>query len=89
LTDNTYLKILENAIFKHKRLKINYKTNCKILSTYGKCDPYGIVYWNGIWFLIGFCHKFKQFRTFFMNNIKEINQLNEYFEPNQDFDMVA
>jgi predicted DNA-binding transcriptional regulator YafY len=33
LTENTYLKILENAIFKHKRLKINYKTNCKIPPT--------------------------------------------------------
>ena len=52
-----------------------------------KVDPYNIWFFNGTFYMIGYCHKRKEVRTFVVSRIKMLHQTNETFERPDDFDL--
>ncbi|ABX03361.1 WYL domain-containing protein [Herpetosiphon sp.] len=51
-------------------------------------DPYGIVYYQGYWYSVGYCHQRNDLRTFRIDRIQELKLLNQSFERPQDFDAL-
>jgi predicted DNA-binding transcriptional regulator YafY len=51
-----------------------------------KVDPYRIWFFNGTFYLIGYCHLRKEVRVFALDRIKMLHQTKETFEVVEDFD---
>jgi predicted DNA-binding transcriptional regulator YafY len=50
-------------------------------------DPYGLVFYDGIWTLIGYCHLRKGIRTFAFDRIIDVKERYLYFKPQGSFDL--
>lgn len=51
-------------------------------------DPYGIVYHMGYWYTAGYCHLRKDLRTFRIDRIVAIEELDQSFEQPSDFNAL-
>ena len=51
-----------------------------------KVDPYRIWFFNGTFYLIGYCHLRNEVRVFALDRIKMLHQTKESFEVAEDFD---
>lgn len=52
-------------------------------------DPYGIVYRQGRWYAVGYCHLRRDLRTFRLDRFTEVRELDQQFTRPADFDSVA
>ena len=52
-------------------------------------DPYGIVHHAGEWYVVGFCHKRGDVRTFRIDRIAALRPTRRSFERPEDFDLDA
>lgn len=50
-------------------------------------NPFCLNQHNGIWYLLGFCHKRQQVRTFELSRISSCVAREEYFDRDPDFDL--
>lgn len=50
-------------------------------------DPYGLVFHEGIWFVIGYCHLRKEVRNFAIDRIIHLKERFFYFESPKDFNL--
>lgn len=48
-------------------------------------DPYGIIYWNTKWYVVGYCHLREELRTFRVDRIKKVTQLDSVFKTPENF----
>lgn len=89
---NKYSKFKEivkqiNDSAAHKRtLEIEYYTMSRKKKSKRKVDPYKLWFFNGTFYLVGFCHKRKDVRIFALDRIKMLNQTNETFDVIEEFD---
>ena len=51
-----------------------------------KIDPYSLVWKASVWYLVAFCHKRCDFRTFRVDRIRDVQLLNSDFVPKEGFD---
>jgi predicted DNA-binding transcriptional regulator YafY len=52
-------------------------------------DPYALVFRNGWWYLVGYCHLRSALRTFRVDRIQSLNVMEKSFEMPVDFDIHA
>ncbi len=52
-------------------------------------DPYGIVFNDGYWYTVGYCHLRDDLRTFRLDRIAALEQRDESFERPNNFDTLA
>ena len=76
-----------SATFGRKVVEIVYFTMSRKKETRRKVDPYGIRFFNGTFYLIGFCHYRGEIRTFALDRIKLLHQTREAFELPEGFDL--
>ena len=50
-------------------------------------DPYGLVFYEGVWILIGYCHLRKEIRSFAIDRIIDLKERFLYFQIRGDFDL--
>lgn len=62
---------LEAATRNRKRLTITYRSATKGIVQTRDVDPYGLVYRQGTWYLVGHCHLRKDIRSFRVDRISE------------------
>jgi predicted DNA-binding transcriptional regulator YafY len=79
------LKELETALADEYSIKITYKNNKEHQSSDRLIDPYRIIYWNRIWYVIGFCHLRKEVRNFRIDRIERLFQSQDKFVRPEDF----
>jgi predicted DNA-binding transcriptional regulator YafY len=79
-------RVSEAAIQK-KSIEIVYYTMSRKKESRRKVDPYRIWFFNGTFYLIGFCHFRKEVRIFALDRIKMLHQTKDSFEILQDFDL--
>ena len=91
LTDkmDAMLKTISLSMNEKRSIEITYKS--KQSRTIGEriVDPYGLVYYEGIWIMIGFCHKRREIRSFAVDRVLDIKERHLYFEQRKDFDLNA
>ena len=79
---------LSEAIGQQQRVAIDYRSHLDQV-THRKVEPYGIIGWNGHWYLVGYCCLRRDYRTFRLDHIEQLEVLEEPFERAEDFDCRA
>jgi len=79
---------LSEAIGQQQRIVMDYRSGHDQL-THRKVEPYGIVGWEGYWYLVGYCCLRQGYRTFRLDRIQQVEVLAEAFERAEEFDCRA
>lgn len=79
----SYLQAIHRAIGEYKRIEITYKALYSDKETIRKVDPYYLFFeeGEGFWNLRGYCHLREDFRTFVLDRIISLRNLDEHFLP--------
>ncbi len=79
---------LSETIGQRQRIAIEYRSYRDEV-THRKVEPYGIVGWDGHWYLVGYCCLRQGYRMFRLDRIQQIERLAEPFERAEEFDCRA
>ena len=71
--------LLYTAIKERNVVRIKYFTISRNSEEYREVEPYKIHYYDGAWYMIGYCYKNNNFRVFAIDRIKEIEILRKFF----------
>ncbi|HOA84375.1 MAG TPA: WYL domain-containing transcriptional regulator [Thermodesulfovibrio thiophilus] len=77
--DENAFKVISEAITSTRRIEIEYQSINTKKKTTRKVDPYGLFYYDGIWFVYGYCHLRKAHRLFALDRISSIKVKEEIF----------
>jgi predicted DNA-binding transcriptional regulator YafY len=86
--DVSLLMSLSEAIGQRQRIAMEYRSHYDQV-THRNVEPYGMVGWNGHWYLVGYCCLRQDYRTFRLDRIQQVEVLEEPFERSEDFDCRA
>jgi predicted DNA-binding transcriptional regulator YafY len=78
---------VNEAAVQKKSVEIVYFTMSRKKETRRKVDPYGVRFFNGTFYLIGFCHYRGEIRTFALDRIKLLHQTRNTFKVPEDFNL--
>lgn len=87
-TDNTYkayLQMLEEAAGQGRTLEMDYDRGKGEATPPRLIDPYGIVYWKGRWYAVGYCSHRREVRSFRVDRIRRLRETEGKFERPQGF----
>ncbi|NLM37483.1 MAG: YafY family transcriptional regulator, partial [Firmicutes bacterium] len=79
-------KAINTAIQEQKILKIEYYSFSRDTVTTRKVNPYKLVFKDGFWYLVGYCHHREKVRVFRVDRIRCFSLTSETFAPPTDFD---
>lgn len=79
------LQELEFAVVNSRTLEMQYRSGKEDTSRVRSIDPYGIVYWKGHWYVVGYCHKRQEPRSFRTDRIQSIGLSEHIFERPEAF----
>ena len=79
---------LSEAIGQRQRIAMDYRSGHDQL-THRKVEPYGMVGWEGHWYLVGYCCLRQDYRTFRLDRIGQVAVLEEGFERAEEIDCRA
>jgi len=84
---------LESATRLRKRVTITYDSAANGMTSKRDVDPYGLVYREGAWLCVGWCHLRKDIRSFRVDRMRDAQQApkpkSPDFERPADFDVKA
>ncbi len=81
------LKIIAACLQDKRSVDLTYKAHGAKEVTRRTVDPYGLIFHEGIWILIGLCHLRKEIRSFALDRIQDCRERYLYFEPLLDFNL--
>jgi len=79
------LNTIKDAAINQKTVEMVYFTMGRRKEGRRKVDPYRILFFNGTFYVIGFCHLRKDCRTFALERIKMLTTTDERFTVPEDF----
>ncbi len=86
--DVSFVITLSEAIGQRQRIAMDYRSSHDQL-THRKVEPYGIIGWDGHWYLVGYCCLRQGYRIFRLDRIQQVEVLAEDFERAEEFDCRA
>jgi len=78
---------VSDAISEQRQMKIKYHSINTDKQTNRTIDPYGLVFYDGIWFIYAYCNLRKDFRWFAIDRIKKVTALQQTFAKPDNFNM--
>lgn len=81
-----YLNMLRKAIRHQKRIRIIYQGANQTEPLQREMDPYALAFRQGWWYVIGYCHLRQNVRSFRIDRIRSIEQLEASYQIPSDFD---
>ena len=78
---------ISTAIRRKKSIKITHYAIARDDWRERIVDPYSLRYYQGAWYLIGFCHMRKDYRFFALDRISNVECTNRDFQRHEDFDI--
>ncbi|MBI5374404.1 MAG: transcriptional regulator [Candidatus Schekmanbacteria bacterium] len=81
------LSIINEAIKKRVKVRMKYFTLGRKKLTEREVSPYGLIFHEGFWYLIGKCSLHYEIRTFACDQIREIELTDERFGYPSDFSL--
>ncbi|MEO8704924.1 MAG: WYL domain-containing protein [Kofleriaceae bacterium] len=85
----SHLRALVTAVRRRERVEIDYAAISRAQAEKRPIDPYGIVHHAGEWYVVAWCHKRGDVRTFRIDRIAALAATGERFEPPAGFDLEA
>jgi predicted DNA-binding transcriptional regulator YafY len=82
-----YLMTISLCMKEKRSVSIVYRSRGAKKAMERIVDPYGLVFYDGVWFIIGYCHLRREVRNFAMDRIIQLRERYFYFESPADFDL--
>jgi predicted DNA-binding transcriptional regulator YafY len=82
------LSALSSSAQTQRRVHLQYQSE-QGESTERDFDPYGLTYYLHKWYVVGYCHLRKDLRSFRLDRITQIKEIDAHFERPQDFDPLV
>ena len=82
---NSYFKSISDCIKEKRSINIEYTALHNKETNERRVDPYGLVFYEGSWILIGYCRLRENIRHFALDMISDLKETNLYFAPKEDF----
>lgn len=82
-----YLMTVSLCMKEKRSVSMSYQARGAKEPTERIIDPYGLVFHEGVWFVIGYCHLRKELRNFAMDRIIHLKERFFYFEVRGGFDL--
>jgi predicted DNA-binding transcriptional regulator YafY len=82
------LSTMSSAAQLQQRVHLRYHAN-QGEDTERDFDPYGLTYYLNKWYVVGYCHLRRDLRSFRLDRILHLNEVNAYFERPESFDPLA
>lgn len=79
------LQLLEQSAMSGMTLKIDYRKNYGSAVQTRELDPYGIVFWKGAWYTVGYCRLREDIRSFRVDRISRLAVTDATFQRPADF----
>ena len=79
------LNTIKDAALNRKTVEMVYFTMGRKKKVRRRVDPYRILFFNGTFYVIGYCHLRKDVRTFALERIKMLTTTDESFSVPEDF----
>lgn len=79
------LRRLQEAVAAHETLRIAYRKAGAGTPQVREVDPYGLVYRDDRWYVMGYCHLRRDLRTFRADRILELHPAGRTFRQPEDF----
>ncbi len=86
--NETVLATMSSAAQLQKRVHIQYHPN-QGENTERDFDPYGLTYYLHKWYVVGYCHLRQDLRSFRLDRIMQVKEVEAHFERPQGFDPLA
>jgi len=83
------LTTLRQAMRDQRRLAMAYRTSGQAETAERTIDPYALVHQWGYWYLVAYCHRRQEMRTFRVDRIAGLRPLDEGFRRPANFDVAA
>jgi proteasome accessory factor C len=78
--------LLEQAIAERTTCRVRYLRSEDPDPTERSVDPYRLAYGNGVWYLIGYCHRGSEVRVFRLDRMIAVEASLTRFDPPEDLD---
>jgi predicted DNA-binding transcriptional regulator YafY len=82
-----HLMTISLCLKEKRSVSMNYRSRGAKKAAERIVDPYGLVFHEGIWFVIGYCHLRKEVRNFAIDRIIHLKERFFYFESPKDFNL--
>ncbi|MBO9607029.1 MAG: WYL domain-containing protein [Paenibacillaceae bacterium] len=66
-------------------VSVLYRTGYEEARKRRTIDPYGLVYWNGKWYVVGYCHLRGEIRSFRVDRMSGMERTDRHFERDPQF----
>jgi predicted DNA-binding transcriptional regulator YafY len=86
-TVRAYFKMVSCCIDEKRSMEMTYRAQHTGEVTERLVDPYGMVFYEGVWIMVGYCHLRKQIRTFAFDRILSLKERYRYFTPKDGFNL--
>lgn len=84
---NEHFSAISECIKEKRRIEVRYNALHSGEITERRIDPYGLIFYEGTWLLIGYCHLRECVRHFALDKIAELKKTNLSFVPEEGFDL--
>ena len=81
------IAMLSRATQQSRKVRLVY--TARETSTERVFDPYSVIYHQGLWYTVGFCHLRRDLRVFRLDRVQSVTLLDTAFAPPADFDAVS
>lgn len=82
------LTALATAAQERQRVQLHYQAP-KSAASRREIDPYGLVYWQSRWYVVGYCHLRQELRSFRLDRVTEVRLSAARFTRPQGFDAAS
>jgi len=85
MTSGELILQVSEAVYKQQQLWLSYRS-AQNEHTKRVVDPYGIAYWAGRWYMVGYCHLRQGMRAYRLDRVTQAEIQPTSFEAPADFD---
>jgi predicted DNA-binding transcriptional regulator YafY len=82
-----YFASVSACLNERRSVELVYRAQATKEITNRMVDPYGLVFYDGTWTMIGYCHLRKEIRSFALDRIIDVKERYRYFKPIDDFNL--
>ena len=87
ITSGEQILLISEAVYQRQQVWLCYRSKQGDL-TERLVDPYGVAYWAGCWYMIGYCHLRENVRAFRLDRMIQVKIQPSQFEGPVHFDCV-